>query len=517
MSLRAIEQVAVAGVVALATSLMASSARAEPLPEGVRNSVAKSLLDGALAALDGKRKKAFRKLERAATLAPEIDGVQGALGAAALMYGRHQTAARVLKRVPELAAYHAMAVAHERGGLSKAKTVLSAHVRDAETPDPATAFMVALAFAASGQAERADRLLAKAVAGAGPLSEAFAPDPAVAMTRQVLVALRALERVGDARARLAVVLVSAGRRAEAARLAKAALEDEGGRAAALRTLVRIDNTVHTRRALGHVRRVLALEPDAPDALVAQVVLRHRLGHTKYVRSAIESLPPVDDPYLKWELHRARAEVALADGDVEAAIEAAEGAIRADPKEDASLALLVRGLLAAHKIDRAKAFAKELLKRKPIDVDPFDLLAKVADAKRRPSRAKEMRLRSRGYRGARAQLESQVKRREEVFKVVRDISETGVGITALSALRGEDPSLALPVDLAIAKHGTRGSQRSARDRILARCKGSLGALLRNRGSWDRVSIVIAPYGIAKSVTAPLTAADPQRCAGARLVK
>lgn len=504
---------------ALLTTIASATASAEPLPAEVAGQVRSALLTGAAAALEGRSREALANLERAATLAPVLPGVQGALGAAALLLGKQRTARRVLARVPSMAVYHAMAVATGRGGLSKARGILSAHVREAaDAATPAALFLTALSFAHTGQMERADEVLIRAIAAApGALAEAFAPDPAAAMVREVLKALEAIDQVGEARAVLAMALAGAGRQCEAVALAESALDRPGSRGAALRTLVVVENAVYTRRTLDRVKRVLADEPGAEDALVAQVVLLHRLGKSSRASAALEKLPPVDDKYLAWEVERIRAELALASGDPSLAVSAAEAAIRADPKSNESLALLIRALLGAGKVDRALAFAGELLARQPIEVDPFALMAQVYDAKKSGSRAKEMRLRSRSFVAAHAKLEDAVRRREEVFNVVRDAERTGIGVAGLEALRGEHPELALPIDLALAKHSSRGFQRAARDRILARCKQAVKRLLTNREGWDTVAVQVSPYGQTKTVSAPLTAADPLRCGGGRLVR
>jgi len=172
-------------------------------------------------------------------------------------------------------------------------------------------------------------------------------------------------------------------------------------------------------------------------------------------------------------------------------------------------VLIRALLAADKVGRAEAFALALYKRRPRDVDPFELFALVSAAKGEPKKADDNRLRSQGYRRERERLERAVSAREEVLRAVRDAS-TAVGPVALEAVRGEYPTLSLPVDLALARSATPGFARVARERILATCAPVFPRLLdRNRG-WDTVTIAVSLYGESENLDAFLSAADPTRC-------
>ncbi len=491
----------------LGGGLLTRPVRAAPGPDDA--ALAERVLAGVQAALRGER-AAIQVLERVAVQRPELPGLAGTIGTAALLLGDLARAQRVLGRLPELAAYRAMALASGPGGGARARTVLAEH---AAKPDASAdvLFLAALAFFDAKQRERADALLERAVLAAdGPLDLAFAPDPGVAMSRQALRALRALGAEETARPRLAMALLNAHRRGEALRLAEASLGSKLGRDAGLRVLVLIENAVWARRTLDRVRRVRRDEPDSEDARVAEVVLELRAGRPERARALAEALPPIDDPELAAQALAVRAELALGGADPEAALELAEAATRADPKSNANVALLVRALLGAGKIDRAEAFAGALLKRKPTDADPFALLAAVARARRQERKAREMDLRSAGFTRSLADLEAAVKAREAVLRGARDAQESALAVTGLEALRGEHAALSLPIDLALARHADRGWRRSARDRILAACGPRLKRLLLRTEGWDQVEIRTNPYGEVQRVEAPLSGADPARC-------
>ncbi len=472
------------------------------------------LLDGAEAVLRGEKRAGLAALGRAAILSGEEADVQGALGAGALSLGDRTTAKRVLARVPRFATYLAMAEHDGAGGLSRAQTTLVRHAAlDDRSVEPSALFLLALAFERAGDREKAHQHLRRALTLArSTVDEAFAPDPAVAMARAVL---RVAAREGQedrAIGRLAPALFAAGRRGEATRLAEQALSRPATRTAGLRVLVLVENAAEARRALSRVERVLAEEPSAEDAKVARFVLLVRLGEKARAEKLLDALGAVTDRGLEVDLERARAELLLGSGrDVDAALEAAEAAVRADPKSDEAVAVLVRALLAAKKHDRAEAFAGALLRRRPRAVDPYALLAEVAEAKGQTSVAASSRLRSKGFVGERTRLERAVSAREEVLRVVRD-AEGGVGAHGLDALRGEYPSLSLAADLALAKHGAPGFAAAARDRVLSACVDELGRFLsRNRG-WDAVTIAVSPYGESENVDAFLSGPDPSRCQG-----
>lgn len=482
--------------------LLPLPARAAPLTE--------PLLEGAEAVLAHQKKRGLERLQHAALLASDDLDVQAAVGAGALTLGDRKMAQRVLRRVPRMAAYLAMAELDGPGGLSRAGTVLARHAEQKDA-EPTALFLASLAFARAGESDRAHQLLDRAVKTAeGPLDVAFAPDPAVVMARAILAVATREGVADDATVRLATALFSAGRRGEAVRLAEKAVATPATRAAGLRVLVLVENAAEARRSLARIDRILAEDPRAEDAQVAKLVLLVRLGEYERAERVLEAMGPVEAAELTGELERARAELSLAKKrDPLLALEAAEAAARADPKSDATIAVLIRALLAADKVGRAEAFALALYKRRPRDVDPFELFALVSAAKGEPKKADDNRLRSQGYRRERERLERAVSAREEVLRAVRDAS-TAVGPVALEALRGEYPTLSLPVDLALARSATPGFARVARERILATCAPVFPRLLdRNRG-WDTVTIAVSLYGESENLDAFLSAADPTRC-------
>jgi tetratricopeptide (TPR) repeat protein len=478
--------------------------------------LATAILEGAEAALKKEKSKALERLQTAALMRTEHPGLQETLGAAALLLGDRALARRVLDRTPEMAAYLAMAELDGPGGYGRASTALSRHVT--KQGDKATAgalFLAALAFSRSGQPDKANELLDKAAKRAtSAVDEAFAPDPAVGMVRSAISAVERIESASqlakEARVRLATALFEADRRGEAVRIAESSLDDPVTRSAALRILVLAENASEARRALERVENVLGEEPDAQDAKVAKVVLLVRLNELDRAEKAHDGIAGLESKELRGELARARTVIALHRGkDPLTALDLAESAVRTDPKSDEAVALLVRALLLAKKVDRAEAYAAALLKRQPKSVDPFALLADVAEAKGSAKKAEELRLRSRGFAAEKAKLERAVEAREEVLRAVRD-AEAGIGAVGLEALRGEYPSLSLPIDLALARGATPGFARAARDRILAACSHQLEEFLGHRSGWDRTTIAVALYGKVENLDAPLSAADPARC-------
>lgn len=509
-----------AGAAAWIVTILAAPLAArgeEPAPPPPADPLIADLRAGALAAIAGEARRANDHFDRAVLLAPELRRVQEAAGTAALLLGDRARARRILSRTPRMATYAAMAQLDGPGGLTRATTTLSSQVRAAPKDHVAGAlFLAALAFARVEQSDRAHELLKRALELApSPLDESFAPDPAVAMVRSVIAAVE--ERGGETaelKVELAVALFDAGRRGEAVRIAEQGIGDPKTRAASLRILVLAENAVFARRALERVERLLREDRDAADAQVARGVLLARLGEHARADQALEAVAGIDVPELQSERDRARAEILLAAGkDPGAALELAEAAVRADPKSDAAVGVMIRALISAGKAGRAEAFVGALLKRKPKDVDPFALLAAIHEARQEPKKAAENRLRSRAFSAEKQKLEHEVELREQVLRAVRD-AESGLGATGLEALRGEHPALALPIDLALVKSASPGYARAARDRILAACAPALSQLLGQRRGWDRVTVKVSLYGQSESLDAPLSAADPGRCRVAR---
>ncbi|MFO0729077.1 MAG: hypothetical protein U1E65_35180 [Myxococcota bacterium] len=467
----------------------------------------------AVLALD---KKGLDSLNRIALEAPDDLEIQGVIGTAALVLGDRLAAERILGRVPSMAAYLAMAELMGQGGNARANTTLS---RAASLPDkeasPTALFLASLAFYRAGQPERAHEILKRSLKlSESALDEAFSPDPAVPMVRGILRVAEREHAGAEAVSPLAMALFRAGRRGEAVRLAEKALADPETRAAGLRVLVLAENAAEARRALARAEKLLADDPKAEDAQVAKIVLLVRLRDYARAEKALEALGPVHDAELESDLMRAKAELMLSQKrDPAEALEAAEAAARANPKSDEAIATLVLALLAAKKVDRAEAFAGALYKRRPRAVDPFALLAVVAEAKGQKARAEQNRLRSKGFLGERARLEQAVEAREEVLKAVRD-AEGGLGPHGLDALRGEYPTLSLTPDIALARSASPGFQAAARDRILAACAPMFPRFLsRNRG-WDTVTIAVSLYGETENLDAFLSGPDPSRCEAPR---
>jgi tetratricopeptide (TPR) repeat protein len=488
---------------------------------------------GTIDALKGSGPSAIDKLERAATIAPEFPGVQEALGATALFLGDITRARRVLGRLPNMSLYLAMAESEGPGGLARADTVLSAETkRPDKEADPGALFLAALAFQAAGQSDRANELLKRAL-GKVPsvLDDSLSPDPASAMVRAVLLSLDAAKvpEATHALVPLAAVLVEEKRRSLAVMVADRCLKSADTRPGGLRVLVLVENETEARHALGRVEQLLRDEPDAEDAKVARVILLFRSGQLERAKRALEQIGGLTEKDLASEIEEVRAEISLGspapgakDGarrprarpvstgaDPAVALEAAEAAVRAYPSSDTAVFVMVRALIAAGKLDRAEAFAGALLKRKPKAVDPYALMEEIAEAKGQVRQASEMHLRSQAFSKEKGKLDHAVKEREEIFRAVRD-AEGGVGVVGFEALRAEHLALSLPIDFALAKSGSPGFARAARDRILAACTPKLRAMLTNRRGSDFVTISFSPYGVVETVEAPLSAADPGRC-------
>jgi hypothetical protein len=215
------------------------------------------------------------------------------------------------------------------------------------------------------------------------------------------------------------------------------------------------------------------------------------------------------------VERLRARILIEEGKSEA-LDVAQEAARLDPKSDEAALLVAEALVLTRAFDRAHAFAEELLRRKPIEIDPFGLLAKIQTERKQQRKVRALEARSAGHRREREKMEKARRRRETVLAAVRD-AESGLGVTGLEAVRAADPELSLPVDLATAKLGRAGTARAARDRILAACAGDLRKILAATGTWDRVRMDISPYGSVQKVDVPLSAADPGRCGGTVLRK
>lgn len=410
-------------------------------------------------------------------------------GLASLLRGRNLDASNLLD-TPGFEAERAMAQKPGRGGLGRARTTLA---KAAEQSDATatTLFLAALAFDGAGQSKKAHELLSRAVKKAGALSPAFAPDPAAALPRAVELAggtasdpalARCLAASGRAASALAVAEDAVGLEVwsriderEALRFASRTKDDEG-RAAYIELLIRTGNTPKARRLLGEV----------------------------------------DDPSRHAAFARAAARFAIDDEEARAAVSLARAAARADPKNDRGVALVVEALLVAKKPDQAAAFADELLRRRPADVDPFALIARVQEARGRTRLVRAERLRSEAFLAGKKRRRAAVERREAIFSAIRD-AELSKSATGLAALAREDVTLSLPVDLALARHGKPGTARAARDRILAACSRHLTTFLERRDPWEQLPARLTNYAKPRDVVLQLSAADPARCKRAAPMK
>ena len=362
-------------------------------------------------------------------------------GLAALLQDDLRTARRLFPGAPRWATYRAMAELGRPGGFARARS----HLASASVSDEAPAgvlFLAALAFFANGQSERAHDLLKRALAlSSSVLDEAFAPDPAVAMTRLALRRSGVADPAGPRR-RLADALIRAGRRGEGRRLVAGL---SGPAAARIRWASWTD--VDGRRAVAAARRAADVRPEM--ALV--------VAEAEFARGRAAKIPSRELPNSRWEARRQRLRAlqALADDLSADAVDAARAAARLDPKEDAGIVLVVRALLATGERGRARAFARLLYERRSIQESPFVwLLATMGEGPSR--RRRDLELRSRVWDSSQSKLRKARARRERVLAAARD-ADAGLGATGLDEVRVQDAEMGLPVDLAMAKYGRAGDR------------------------------------------------------------
>lgn len=419
-------------------------------------------------------------VEKVAAPTPAMHGLIHLLG------GNKSAARLALAQEPDLAAYLAMAELDGPGGLGRARETLAKAAQREDAPANVL-FLAALAFAASGDPKKADELLSRALAkSTSALDEAFAPDPAVALVR-----LAAESKDAD-RAALARALLAAGRRHAAIELA----EEIDAREVLVEAWAPID----PRRALR-----FANDPGW------RARLHFQLGEKDRAKAALQEVTAESAA-----TERLRAALLLDEGKPNDALAVAQEAARVDPSSDEAVRLVAEALLATGASDRAHAFAEELLRRKPIEIDPFGVLARIQIERKQRREVAALEARSRGHREQREKLAKVRRRREAILSAVRD-AEAGLGATGLEALRGADPELSLTIDLALGRLGRSGTARAARDRVLAACGDDLRKLLSVIGPWDRARIEVSPYGKVQKAEAPLSGADPGRCGGRVLRK
>jgi hypothetical protein len=440
-----------------------------------------------------------------------------------LQAGRRAAAQRLIPEGGGWAAYRAMAEAEGPGGLGRARSVL-ARGAEAEGADPATLWLAALAFAQAGQPERADALLAQALRGAsGALDPALAPTPVSGLVAAAQVALRGLLPPEEVAVRLAEAAAAAGARGVALELLRRPAGAGPWRVRGLRARLRALSGVAPEAARAAAQALLTAAPGDLEARLALADLALAEGDLAGARrragdlEAAEVEAPEGDPpprSLKAWAARVRARLALADEDDAAAFRAAREAVLADPKDLEARALLARSLLLGGSVGQAAEVAEDLLKRRPTTVDPFAILAEVRAAQGRTREVAGLRLRSQGFKEARARQVGLQRQVERVFDAVRG-AEGGVGVAGLTGLRAEDPRLGLPLDLALARGSAAGVARAARDRVLSACAPNLTELLSAAGGGAERATSVDLYGRPEPVVLSLSAADPLRCRGAAL--
>ena len=430
---------------------------------------------------------------------PDDDSVKALSGLWALCSGDLRTARAQLPEGPRWAVYRAMAEVDRPGAMGRINEILARAARTLEPP-AGVLFMAGLAYGKAKKPDRSHALLRRAFrAEESVLSESFAPDPVVAVGRLAMRAAPAEAREAASLA-VAAALVKAGRRGEGRRL----VDGVSGANAAYVRWASWDG-VDARRAVAAARSGADTQPE-----LALVVAESNFERG---RSAVIPDEPLHDPTWEARRDRLRAKVALKAKQAAEALDAARAAARAEPTHDAGVALVVEAMAANGETGRAKAFAKELLSRRPLDVNPYRALLRVSDDE--PEQARKLTtLRSLAWERQQARLRSAKARRERVLAAARD-ADGGLGATGLEALRLSEPELGLAADLALAKHGSAGVSRAARERVVSRCAPHLLDWLKRRGDWSHATVRISPYGEPVKARATLSDPDPGRCPGATL--
>ncbi|MEE2900676.1 MAG: hypothetical protein VYC39_00005 [Myxococcota bacterium] len=450
------------------------------------------------------------ELQRIAVLDPESIPLQRTLGLATLWVGNFRSAIRILNRA-DLPAYQAMAHVHFPGGYAKAKTTLAKAAAD-KSASARTLFLAALAFGQADQPEKADRFLVTAIRkAASALDEAFSPDPAVGLARYASQYVTNEDESGVYVSRIYSALNQAGRRNEVYRWAEESLGQPNLRNTALRLLVLLDNSTASKRALRRVQRIAKAQPASIDAAVAEVVLLTRLKKFSKAKAKSEKLTEVRDVSLKQALLQARLIIALhfAEEDDTLADLAGEALKQADdhPK---LLALAIRAFVQTGKFEQAKTLAVTLAKKEPLEVNPYELLLEIQKKRGKVKNLLALQARSALFQKTRSKLEKLTHAREELLRSVRDSEKSKLVAKVLVDIRKAEPQLALPVDIALARKGTKGHASSARRRILAACAPKLKTILKRRTTWDQFEINASPYGKNERLRIPLSGPDPARC-------
>ena len=457
------------------------------------------------------------RLQRLAVQDPESVALQRTLGLATLWVGDFRSAIRILKRA-DLPAYQAMAHVHFPGGYAKAKTVLAkASARDSASAR--TLYLAALAFAHAKQPEKAERLLMRAVKGANTaLDEAFSPDPAVGLAKFSSEYIAGLDESGEFESRIYSALHQAGRRGETYQWAEASLRKPTLRKTALRLLVLLDNATASQRALRRVQKIMKTQSASVDAAVAEVVLLTRMKKFTKARAKVDKLMEVRDASLAQALLESRLEISLHfSDDADILTDIVAESLKFASKNPKLLALVIRALIQMGQLEQAKTLAIELVKKEPLEVNPYALLVEIQEKRGKTRQLPALKARSALFEKTRTKLEKLSHTREEVLRSVRQSEKSRLAAKILSDLRKDEPQLALPLDIALIRTGTKGQASSARRRILAACASRLKTILKRRATWDQFEFQANPYGKSERLVVPLSGPDPTRCLARTLAR
>lgn len=451
--------------------------------------------------------KSFRQAQEQGLDPAKMRAVQGM---AHLALGHSAKARKLLPKTAQWAVYRAMAVGSGPGGVGRAQSILGRAIL-APQAGGGTHFLAALAFSKAGQTDAAHKQLQLAARKSGhALGPSWAPDPAVGLAQAVLQTLEGIISEDEARVAVSEILVHSGRRGAA--LIFTTLEPEAPelRIRAHKVRTQALAAVGPQYAVEAVQAWIELSPDSAEARLYQC--EERLAERDWP-GATRALKPIAHwpKPLKARVERARGLIALETGRKKKGLRHARAAVRAAPASILGRALLAEALLANGEINRAGELAERLLSKKTMTVNAFALLAKVRKRQARTRKLKALQMRAEGLQTALTRPKLIVSEVEKVLGAVRD-AEAGLGVSGLSALRDQDPRLALPIDIALARLGSRGVARQARDRILIACTPHLRRLLTHRTTWDQGRIKVSAYGKALKIPTPFSAADPYRCRG-----
>ncbi len=469
-----------------------------------------ALLRGLELALQNKGNQALEAFREAQSAGLPANKMRAVKGLAYLSLGRTAKARAIIPKNARWAVYRAMAVGSGPGGVGRARSILGKTIMGDEA-GAGTHFLAALAFSRAGQSEAAHKQLKLAAKKSGhALGHQWAPDPGVGLGQAVLHALKGQVPDDEARVRVSETLLRFGRRGAVLSFTEPLPEAPKWRVRALAVRAKALAAVGPLYAVDAVQAWLEAAPKSPEARLCECEERladEDWSGAKRALAVIVRWPKVH----RARMQRARAKIALATGHKKEALRHARAAVRAAPKAVVGRALLAEALVVNGEFNRAGEIAEQLLKKKTTALNAFALLAKVRAGQARTRKLQALKMRAQGLQTALTRPKVIVAEVEKVLGAVRD-AEAGLGVTGLIALRDQDPRLALPVDIALARLGSRGVARQARDRILTACTPHLARLLAHRGTWDQGQVSVSVYGKAVKVSAAFSAADPYRCRG-----